>query len=309
MLRNGMMRWSSRALVTVVALALINGAAPDTAPASRFAAQIQTYQDSAANMKNELAVLVNTAAGPISAFTKGDVLLLTKYMNELIDSWNAAAAALEKGDEAAAAPLVMRARELESGRYRWAQRFEARRLQAQVGEYLPACEDSYDWLAGLEGGRQPVEVQDITALMEAKKLRSEAYGRLADATTPTADAQTIYKCQDDVFAADVEVQVADKKMAWAIQDLVNRKWVMLDATVSSPDLTAAQEGLAKWRQEYEATYRRSRMEAQALVVQDRHYLELVDAVKKAYQAAKTEQDRLKQEQKVKQESDQNPTKK
>ena len=51
--------------------------------------------------------------------------------------------------------------------------------------------------------------------MEAKKRRSETYGRLAEATLPTADPQTLFQLQDEVFAADVEVGVADMRLPWA----------------------------------------------------------------------------------------------
>ena len=122
--------------------------------------------------------------------------------------------------------------------------------------------------------------------MEAKKRRSEAYGRLAEATTPTAHPQMLFKLQDEVFAADVEVGVADMRLPWAHEDWMFRKFLATDPTITSPELTAAQQRLAEWRRQREQTYRQSRSQQHALEQLEREGAALVAARENAYRAAK-----------------------
>ena len=268
--------------VVAVVIALVGVSSAQT-PAQRFSAQAQTYKEASANIQNELAALLNSA-GQIAGFTKRDVPLITKHMNDLAGAWTAAAAALEKGDEAGAAAMVKQAQELEVKRDRWAQRLAVRRLQAQADEYLPATEESFACLT--EWAPTELDVQPAVAFIEAKKRRSEAYGRLADATTPTADQPTLYRLQDEVFAADVEVQVADMKLGWSREDLSARVYVLTDPSLSSPELIEAKARIAEWRRQREELLRQSRKIAHLLELQPREYTALVEARDKAYQSAK-----------------------
>jgi hypothetical protein len=277
----------------VLLLALLPGAAAARAeapraevPAEKFAGQIQAYTDAAGSADDALASML-ALAREMPTFTKGDVPLIKAYMEQTAAAWSGAAKTLAGGDEAGAAALVKRAQELDAKREIWNRRLGWRRGQAQI-EYLPASEQSYDWLVG---DRTADEVREIDAFIEAKKRRSEAYGRLADAATPAADPQALNRLQDEVFAADVEVQVADMKMNWAREDRDARRWVMTDPSVTSPELTEAKRRLADWRRQYEQTYRQSREVGHALEVQKRQYKELSAAPAEAYKAAKADHDR------------------
>lgn len=271
-------------LVLAASLCAITQAEP---PASPFAGQIQGHKDTAAWVRNELTSLGDTAL-QLPGYTEQDMLLITPALNEVADTFAKAAAALEKGDEPGAAALAKHAGELYANHERWGQRLEYRRRQSQVGEYLPASEDSFDWLTqwtppGFDG-------QPAAAFMEAKKRRCEANGRVADALTPTADPDLIAKLQDEVFVAETEVQVAEMKVNWDREDLNAHAYVMPDHSVSSPDLTAAKERIAAWRQQREQLLRQNRKVMQAMEQQPRQYNALIEARNKAYQEAKAVKD-------------------
>ena len=89
--------------------------------------------------------------------------------------------------------------------------------------------------------RREEDVQRLKELMEAKKRRSEAYGRLAEATTPTADAKILYQLQDEVFAADVEVGVAEMRLPWAHEDWMYRTFLATEAGIDKSRLNVAAE--------------------------------------------------------------------
>lgn len=221
----------------------------------------------------------------LPAFIKLDGPIITRHFEDIARTWDEAAAALEKGDETAAAALAMRAEELTSKRDRWQERLRWRAMQSQ-NEYLPATAEIFFLLAPERNGGV---LKEVEAFLEAKKQRSEAYGRLAEATTPTAARETLLKLQDEVFALDVEVGVADMKYTWAREDCDFRTWVATDSSVASPELTAAKERLAKWRHQREQTYRQSRSQQHALEQLDRESANLMAAREKAYRRAKAAQ--------------------
>jgi hypothetical protein len=265
--------------------AILCGSVHAQTPPDKFAGQIKTYTDAATLEKDLLSQMLGVAQD-ISEFSKEDVKLITAYMEEATIAWSNAAAALQKGDEAGAAAFVKRAQELDSKRDVWNQRLAWRRGQAQR-EYLPANEEIFNLLVG---DRTAGETREIEAFIEAKKQRSEAYGRLADAATPAAEPQALARLQDEVYALDVEVQVADMKRVWANEDRGVRQYVMTDASVSSPALTAAKQRLAEWRQKYEETYRQWREREHALEQQKRQSAEVLEARNLAYRAAKAARD-------------------
>ena len=256
-------------------------------PANPFADQIQNHKDMAAVVLNELTTLGDTSL-QLPGYTERDMLLITPALNEVADTYVKAAAALDKGDEAGAKALAKRVGELYANHERWGQRLECRRRQSQVGEYLPATEDSFDWLS--QWAPTEFDVQPIVAFMEAKKRRCEANGRLADAMTPTADPQLLLKLQDEVFATETEVQVADMKVGWSREDLEARVYVLPDHTVASPDLTAAKERLVELRRQREDLLRQSRTITHSMEQQPRQYAAIIDARNKAYRVAKAAKD-------------------
>lgn len=250
--------------------------------ADRVAGQIQRYQETASSVRATLAGLM-AELEQIPAFSKVDGPLIVSHQEDVARAWSAAAAALEQGDEKAAAALARRAQEIAGPRDRWQERLRWRALQAQRGEYLPATAEVFFMLAT---DRKAEDVKELEAFLEAKKRRSEAYGRLAEATTPTADPPTLFKLQDEVFAADVEVGVADMKYAWARADWDFRTWVATDPAITSPELTEAKGRLTAWRRQREHTYRESRGQQHALEQLDRESAALTAARESAYRAAK-----------------------
>jgi hypothetical protein len=250
-------------------------------PANRLADEIRKYKDTAAAVRHALAgLMVELEQAPV--FTKLDGPLITKHMEEVAQGWTEAAAALEKGDETSAAALARRAEEMAGQRDRWQERLRWRRLQSQY-EYLPATAEIYFLLAPERNGDVAKEVE---AFLEAKKQRSEAYGRLAEETTPTADRKTLFRLQDEAFAFDVEVWVADMKYAWAREDWDFRTWVATDPRVASPELAATKEHLAEWRRQREAAYRQSRSRQHVVEQLDREHDNLISARERAYRTAK-----------------------
>jgi hypothetical protein len=252
------------------------------APAEQFAGQIQRYRESASAARDALASLMSELK-QAPAFSKVDGPLITAHLEDVAGAWTEVAAALEKGDETKAAALAQRAQKLAGPRDRWQERVRWRLRQAQLGEYMPATAEVFFTVAS---DRREEDVQELEALMEAKKRRSEAYGRLAEATTPSADSKTLFKLQDEVFAADVEVGVADMRLPWANEDWGFRTFLATDPTITSPELTAAKQRLAEWRHQREETYRQSRSQQHALEQLDREAAALVAARESAYRAAK-----------------------
>ncbi len=249
-------------------------------PADRFADRIRQYKESEAATRETLGRLLGELE-QIPAFLKIDGPLITKNLEEVAQNWSEAAAALEKGDVSAAANLALRAEEAVGHRDRWQERLRWRALQAQ-NEYLPATAEIYFLLAPERNGDLQKEVE---AFLEAKKNRSEAYGRLAEATTPTAEDQPLLKLQDEVFALDIEVGVADMKYGWAREDWDFRTWVATNPKISSPELTAAKERLAQCRQQVEEAYRQSRQQQHALDKLGPEGANLRAAREKAYRTA------------------------
>lgn len=250
-------------------------------PADQFAGEIRRYKESAAAARETLAARLGEL-NEIPAFKKLDGPLITKHLEEVARAWAEAASALEEGKETAAAALARRAEELAGPRGRWEERLGWRRLQAQH-EYLPATPEVFFMLAT---ERHADLAKEVGAFLEAKKRRSEAYGRLAEATTPAADSKTLFQLQDDVFALDVEVGVAEMKYNGAREDWDFRTWVATNPKVTSPELTAAQERLTECRHQREQTYRQSRNQQRALERLDREREALLKARENAYRAAK-----------------------
>jgi hypothetical protein len=260
--------------------------------ADRRADQLQKYQESASMARDSLANLLGEAR-QIPAFRKVDGPLITAHLEKVAQTWLDAAAALEKGDEAAATALAQRAREIAGQPDRWQERLRWRTRQAQIGEYMPASAEVFITVAA---DRREEDVQELAALMEAKKRRSEAYGRLAEATTPAADSKTLFQLQDEVFLADVEVGVAEMKLPWANEDWGYRTFLATDPTMTSPELTAAKERLAQWRRQREETYRQSRRQQHVLEQLDREHAALVAARQDAYLAAKAKREQSRKSQ-------------
>lgn len=254
----------------------------------RFAGQIDRCRQSAAQARESLASLI-AESRQIPVFSKVDGPLITAHMEEAARIWTEAAAAFETGGEAAGTALMLKAQQWAGPRERWQERLRWRTRQAQRGEYMPATAEVF---LSVAADRSQEDVKELEALMEAKKRRSEAYGRLAEATTPAAEAQALFALQDAVFAADVQVGVAEMKLPWANEDWGYRKFLATDPEVASPELTAARERLAEWRRQREEAYRQSRQAQHAFEILERDATARV-ARESAYRAAKTARDLLK----------------
>jgi hypothetical protein len=258
-------------------------------PAERLAGQIQRCRESEASARDALANLM-VELKQIPVFSKVDGPVITTHLENIARTWADAAAALEKGDETAGTNLARRAQEILGHRDRWQERLRWRSRQAQQNEYMPATAEVFITVAS---DRREEDVKDLEALMEAKKRRSEAYGRLAEATTPAADPKILFKLQDEVFATDVEVGVAEMRLPWAHEDWMFRTFLATDPTITSPELTAAKQRLTDWRRQREETYRQSRSQQHALEQLDREAAALVAARQSAYQAAKAAREQSK----------------
>jgi hypothetical protein len=279
-------------VIILLSSAVFGAPAPSQTPAEKFAPQIKNYTDSANYEKEALGQML-AQAQDIADLAKPDFKLVTAYMENAASLWSSAAATLEKGDEPAATALAKKAQGLDKNRDIWNQRLSWRRGQLQR-EYLPASEEIFNMLVG---DRKPGEVLEIEAFIEAKKRRSEAYGRLADAALPGADPHELAHMQDEVDALDVEVQVADLKRNWAEQDRMYRLYVATDPKITSSALTAAQQQLTQWRQKYEEAYRRSREAEHALELQKRQANEISEARTTAYKEAKAAQEAAQKQKK------------
>lgn len=281
------MKRMCRSLILVLLIfiaAICRGAAAQNPP-EKFANQIKAYTDSANFEKEALAQMLGVAQD-ISEFAKDDVKLMTAYMEQAANTWTSAAVALQKGDEAGATALAKQAEALDKKRDTWNQRLSWRRGQAQR-EYLPASEQTF---AVLIGDRKADEIKEIESFIEAKKRRSEAYGRLADAALPDADPKELARMQDEIYTLDVEVQVADLKRVWAEQDRMYRLYVATDASITSAAFETAKQKLADWRVKYEETYRQLRDREHALELLKRQESEISEARNTTYRQAKAAHD-------------------
>src|SRR4051812_17164384 len=108
------MKRMCRSLIPVLYIlvaAICDGAAAQNPP-EKFANQIKAYTDSANFEKEALAQMLGVAQD-ISEFAREDVKLITAYMEQAANTWNSAAAALQKGDEAGATALAKQAQALD----------------------------------------------------------------------------------------------------------------------------------------------------------------------------------------------------
>ena len=259
------------------------------APADRFEGQIHHCRESAAATRDSLASLM-AELRQIPVFVKVDGPLMTTHLEAVAQVWTDAAAALEKGDATAGTNLAQRAQQLVGARDRWQERLRYRSRQAQQNEYMPACAEVFITVGA---DRHEEDLQELKALMEAKKCRSEAYGRLAEATTPNAEAKILFELQDEVFAADVEVGVAEMRLPWSHEDWMFRAYVATDPTITSPEYAAARQRLLEWRRQREETYRQSRRQQYAVEKLDRESKALVTARENAYRAAMAAREQAK----------------
>ncbi len=250
--------------------------------ADRFAGTIQKYRETAAAVRESLARLT-AELNQIPVFSKLDGPLMAAHLEAVAQTWADAAAAFEKGEATAGTNLALRAQQLAGQRDRWQERIRWRSRQAQQNEYMPASAEVFTTWAK---DRIEPDTRELAALMEAKKRRSEAYGRLAEASTATADARTLHQLQDEMFALDIEVGVAEMRLPWAHEDWMFRKFLATDPMVTSPELAAAQQRLAGWRRQREEAYQQSRRQHYALERLDRESKTLLAARENAYRSAK-----------------------
>ncbi len=121
-------------VVAVSASVLVLRSAQSAPPAERFAHRIATYKESEAIARDTLGRLM-VELEQFPAFVKIDGPVITRHLQEVARTWAEAAAALEKGNETAAAALAQRAEETAGERERWQERLRWRGMQS-----LPAMQ-------------------------------------------------------------------------------------------------------------------------------------------------------------------------
>ena len=263
-------------VILILPLLIVSRMLAEVPPAERFAGQIRESKDSVAwlqeyqgNMKDRMQ--------QAPSFGKMDDAVITAGIHEEIAAWNNARTAWEKGDEPGAVALVRLARDIGGRRGAWERRLDWRYRQ---GNEAPG-EDTYE---GISTYRPAFAV---AVYMEAKKRLSEACGRVAEAYVPDVNPQLIFKLEDEVFAAQLEVEVAEMKMTWAAED---RSYAMRDA-VASPEFTAAQQRLDEHRQQRENMFRQYRKQQREVERFDRSNTALINERDKQAELARQARDR------------------
>jgi len=274
------MRLVRYSLILMIAAALCSLARGD-APPDKFAGPIKEYLDSAAARQSDLGDMLGLAQ-QMPGFTKGDIALITAYMQEEIDAWKSAASALQKGDQHTADGFVRHAQDMQGWNGLWNERLYARQRQSQQNEH-PA---SYEWeFDAMVEDHQHVDIKEIAALMEAKKRLSEAYGRLADATIPKVETQTLFKLKDQIWDVETEMEVANMKLIWARDDRPGWTTNVIAPSNITPELQLAKQRVAEWRQQYEQSYRQKRASELAMEKQRRAYDDLLRDFDRKFDAA------------------------
>lgn len=280
MIAGSVQRWATPLIVLVIGTAYCQWCGAGT-PAERFADAIKSYQYEATVRQTELADMAGIAQQS-PAFTKADMALITAYMQAEAAAWTNAAAALQKGEEPTANNLVRQAHEMQARNDLWSQRLYARLRQSQENDHPAASEEAFD---AMLADHQCVDLKEIAALLEARKRLAEAYGCLADATTPTADAQTLVTLKNQVWDLETEVDLAMMKLNWARDDRPGWTTTIIASANITPELKLAKQHLDDWRRQYEQTYRQKRACEIALEQKKQSYDELLGAYNRKFNEA------------------------
>lgn len=232
--------WSTRwGIVAVAMLGAVWWAwGADGPQKGRYAQQAKEDRARATNLRNSFEELA-ASCSRYGGFMKDDLVLAKP-------AWEKAAALLEKAAEA-----FDRDDENEGWRLRkehdqqeraievWRQRlWEWRRRQAESAPEEKWFRDESRWLAA---GARP----ELMEWVRARRALSQAWGALAEATTPGADEEMIRQLKEKAFAAEGESEIARLRFDWAR----GREQIWSDKKVSSEQLTRKLEALRAAQEE------------------------------------------------------------
>lgn len=136
-----------------------------------------------------------------------DLPLAKKWLDDLAARYDAIGKLFEQGKEAEARAAWGAADALRERRWRWRERFERRVRQFDIAPNEWWYNDNRRWL--FRGGESLVN-----DWCEARKTASEAWGKLAEMTTPERSDLEIQALYDAASVATVDAQVAESKLGF-----------------------------------------------------------------------------------------------
>jgi hypothetical protein len=271
------MRWKMTA-VAVGAAMVVGARVHAEAPlAKKYVDQIGLDHARVAELQQWLGDTFAGVAQQAPGYERIDHDFIYQGAQKEIDLWNAAAAAWAKSNDAVGSAKEQEAFALGGKDHdAWQQRLNWRIRQHNESP----SEDSFEQVSGW------TPRHGLALSMEAQKKVVAACARVAEAIVPGVDPETIHKLEDAVFAAQLEVEVANMHATWEAED---NSWAMRDA-VSSPALTAAQQTLNEHRKQREILFRAYRMEQHEVEKFDRANAGLIQERDKQAELARQQRD-------------------
>jgi hypothetical protein len=239
----------------------------------KFGDRIRWFKANATNIRSDIDELT-TSAQTAAAFTKNDVAMMKKYMEDDAKLWDSAAARLSTGDEKGADAIAHQGETMEVDRRIFFDRIQTRIHAAQ----LSPTEETYD---DLLRDKPATALPAVGRLVEARKKAADAYQALADVLAPGFDPAVRSDFNDKAYAAEIEADVAQLQFFWAIDDGYWRP----DPTVASPELQALDERKAALRQQRIDDYRQQKLLQRKIEKEDEEYRKMGDANRQLYDKA------------------------
>jgi hypothetical protein len=239
-------------------------AADDGAAAAARRAQLaQEERDTARRIVDWDAQLA-TDYFRCGGFVKDDLVQSKKAAEADAAVHDRIAAAYEAGREDEVKRLRDEAKSTERVRLVWRDRIaDYRKRQFDAAPSEQWFQEYSRWL-GTE------TMPELSAWAEARKAASEAWGRVAEAAVPGADAGALVELKEHAYTADAEREMAEWRYNWARE----RAQMWPDRKVTSPELVKRLEEL-RAAQERRLAVRRAEIE------QDRKAREAERAMKAA----------------------------
>lgn len=223
----------------IIAISAIGAlAAPrDAAAIARDQQWAQEERDTATRIRDYDAGLAQDVFR-YGAFMKADLRQSKEAAEAEAKVHENIAAAHERGDEAEVERLKKEADRASRINLMWRDRIgEWRKRQADAAPDEQWFQEQSRWYRG--------SMDELLAWAEARQAASEAWGRVAEAIVPGADAKHLADLKEQAFALDAQREIAELRFTWANE--LHR--TLGEKPLSSPEIRASLEKLKKAQDE------------------------------------------------------------
>jgi hypothetical protein len=227
------------AFVLLLTIATCAGAAApvDEATAARYAAAAREERDTARRVRDADAELANDYF-KYNGFIKDDLAHTKASAEAEAVIRERIAAAYDHADPDEVQRLRTELEPATRARLIWRERItEWRKRQGDAAPSEQWFEEQSHWHHGA--------MAELMALAEARKVAADAWGRVAEAVQPGADAAALAALKEQAFTADAEREIADMRYTWAHQ----RDLILQDKKIKSEQIDARLAQLQKLQED------------------------------------------------------------